>query len=62
MFMELEYYHLSLTECVVTEEFNAPKCEILFDLSTLGGDKVRKFKLTICNHQANSPLYVWRDV
>ena len=43
---------------------------------TLGGDKVsrpmlthtyphkplRKIKVTICNHQADSPLYVWPDV
>ena len=39
-----------------------------------GGDKVsmlahtyshkssRKIKVTICSHQANSPLYVWPDV
>ena len=38
---------------------------------TLGGDYVthtyphkplRKIKVTICNHQADSPLYVWPDV
>ena len=41
---------------------------------SLGGDKVsmlthtyphkplRKNKVTICNHQADSPLYVWPDV
>ena len=41
---------------------------------TLGGDKMRmlthtyqhkplrKIKVTICNHQADSPLYVWPDV
>ena len=41
---------------------------------TLGGDKVSmlthtyphkplmKIKVTICNHQAGSPLYVWPDV
>ena len=47
---------------------------ILYCLLTLGGDKVgmlihtythkllSKIKVTICNHQADSPLYVWPDV
>ena len=40
---------------------------------TLGGDKenmlthtylkpIRKIKVTICNHQSDSPFYVWPDV
>ena len=29
----------------------------MYQLKTL-----RKIKMTICNHQADSPLYVWLDV
>ena len=46
------------------------KSEVFLE-DTFGGDKVSvlthskiksKIKVTICNHQPDSPLYVWPDV
>ena len=65
---------ISLSSLKIFKIFLMYKCTGKFPLLSLGGDKSeyvnpyiptqprRKNSETICNHQADSPLYVWPDV